>query len=297
MSSEHAAWPAVHITVETPAIEAIEWALTNVGALGTEINLLGHRSSPPDTTIVGYFIEKPDRELFRAAMVDALRIYGFDGNVVKRFEWTHVEDRDWLAEWKRHWRPVEVGKFIIAPPWADVAPTEKLIIRIEPNMAFGTGTHETTRLCIETISELHRPGQSFMDVGTGTGILAIAAAKLSATNRAPIMACDTDADSIRIARDNATANGVGEFIEFRTGSISGGSQSFDFTCANLTLDVIIPILPILLAITGRVLVLSGILLEQKSMIENELAKFEIYNPNVETAGEWISITVFLDRAS
>ncbi len=297
MSSEQVSWPAVMVTVDTHATEAVEWALTDAGALGTEIDLLGHGGARPDTTVVGYFAEKPEAESFRSVITDALRVYGFTDAAVRSIAWKHVEDRDWLAEWKRHWRPVEVGKFIIAPPWAEVVGRDKLVIRIEPNMAFGTGTHETTRLCLEAISKLYRPGQTFLDVGTGTGILAIAAAKLGGENMERILACDTDVDSIRIARGNAAANGVSEKIEFLTGSIGIAIPAFDFTCANLTLDVILPILPILVARTRHVLVLSGILVEQRGIIESEIVKLEISDLNVETAGEWISLMVFPGQVS
>src|SRR5205085_3138018 len=102
-----------------------------------------------------------------------------------------VEEIDWLAEWKKHWQPTEVGRFVIAPPWQEIDPGDKILIQIEPNMAFGTGTHETTQLCLDAISELYRPQLTFLDVGTGTGILAIAAAKLGGDQ---VLACDTDAD-------------------------------------------------------------------------------------------------------
>ena len=117
-----------------------------------------------------------------------------------------VAERDWLEEWKQNWQPVEIGRFIIAPPWSNLDEMhDRLIIRIEPGMAFGTGTHETTRLCLDAIQK-HFAGGSFLDVGTGTGILAIAAAKLFP--EAHIEACDTDETAIEIARENAAANGV-----------------------------------------------------------------------------------------
>jgi ribosomal protein L11 methyltransferase len=290
-------WPIVKITVDTALAEAVESALNHAGALGTEINLLGLGGAPTETTVVGYFTERPDAAEFRSSLHDGLRIYGFDAEAVKHCEWTHVEDRDWLAEWKRHWRPVEVGKFVIAPPWAAVAASDKVVIRIEPNMAFGTGTHETTKLCLAAISELYSPGETFLDVGTGTGILAIAAAKLGEASEASILGCDTDADSVSIARDNAAGNGVTGLIEFRIGTLSDDLPIFDFVCANLTLDVILPILPQLIARTRHVLVLSGILVEQREVIESELAKYETVDLKVETAGEWISITVSPARVS
>src|SRR2546423_12368035 len=111
-----------------------------------------------------------------------------------------VEERDWRAEWKKGWRAVEVGRFVVAPPWSEVPDDEgRIVIRVEPGMAFGTGTHETTRLCLAAIEKYFRGG-SFLDVGTGTGILAIAAAKLF--TQARIEACANDGGAVAIARAN-----------------------------------------------------------------------------------------------
>ena len=176
-----------------------------------------------------------------------------------------MENADWLYEWKKHWKPTETGRFIVAPPWEEVAAGDKIVITIEPAMAFGTGTHETTRLCLQAIGEHYSADQSFLDVGTGTGLLAIAAAKI-AENTAPIFACDTDPDAITNARENASVNGVDGRIEFAVGPISAETPVFDFVCANLTFDVIFPSLDLLLAKSGRYLVLSGILGEQEKAI-------------------------------
>src|SRR5262249_49859629 len=151
-----------------------------------------------------------------------------------------------------------VGRFVVAPPWEKVVDKDKIVILIEPNMAFGTGTHETTQLCLKAIDENYLPGHSFLDVGTGTGILAIAAAKL-ASGSSEILACDTDADSIKIARENAQANGVGDKTDFLVGPITSETPQFDFVCVNLTIDAIVPILGLLLEKTKSTLVLSGIL--------------------------------------
>ncbi len=171
-------------------------------------------------------------------------------------------------------------------------------------MAFGTGTHETTQLCLAAIGDNCRAGQSFLDVGTGTGILAIAAAKLatehtetvekktrmvSVSSVAKIMACDTDLDSVRIARENAEANGVERQIEFFDGSISAATPPFDFVCANLTIDVIVPILPLLIEKTKDILLLSGILAGQEAIITEQLLKLQISNFDIKHAGEWISV--------
>ncbi|MBK8304840.1 MAG: 50S ribosomal protein L11 methyltransferase [Chloracidobacterium sp.] len=198
--------------------------------------------------ITGYFNDLPSDEDLRYEINDALHIFEQDRSTIRSTSTREVENADWLAEWKRHWKPTVIGKFIIAPPWSEVADTDKIVIRIEPNMAFGTGTHDTTQLCLKAIGEIFNVGQTCLDVGTGTGILAIAVAKLGGTD---IFACDTDADSIKIARENAVLNGVGNAIVFADGPIDDSTQEYDFTCANLTADVIVPILPLLIEKTKK----------------------------------------------
>ena len=300
MSDEN--WFALEITVESETTEAIEFALNELDSLGTEINNLGKNKSE-DVKVVGYFNEKPTDEHLQKQLNEALRIYGFSANSIKKCEWQKVENQDWLVEWKKHWKPTETKKFIIAPPWENVENSDKIIIRIEPNMAFGTGTHETTKLCLKAIEDYYSPEMSFFDVGTGTGILAIAVAKIKSQVPSPksqvnlidsltqdsILACDTDENSVKIARENAEINGIEE-IEFYVGSISEETPKFDFVCANVTADVIIPILPILVEKTRQTLILSGILVEQEKMIADELEKLGITEFEVQTDGEWISIS-------
>jgi ribosomal protein L11 methyltransferase len=156
-------------------------------------------------------------------------------------------------------------------------------------MAFGTGTHETTKLCLRAIDSLYEPGHSFLDVGTGTGVLAIAAAKLGGEGN--ILAYETDADSIKIARVNGELNGVGDRIRFIHGTIDELTGCCDMVCANLTLDVISPILPLLVRTAKRCLVLSGILVEQQDQIVEELSKLGIADPRIDIDGEWIAIIV------
>lgn len=295
-------WFAVEITVIPQASEAVEFAFNELDALGTEINNLGKDKSKESLCVVGYFNEKPNENFLKNQLTEALRIYNFDQAAIKNIAWREGENKDWLAEWKKHWKPTRVGKFIVAPTWSDIEtgetdnnlPGSETIIRIDPEMAFGTGTHETTRLCLQAIEENYRAGMDFLDVGTGTGILAIAAAKLKSQNkvtRNSIAACDTDETSIGIARKNAALNDVDKDIDFYVGSIKPDTPIFDFVCANLTADVIAPLLPELYAKTKIELVLSGILCEQQCLIEGELEKLRASNWSVQTLGEWLSIKV------
>ncbi|HEV2706330.1 MAG TPA: 50S ribosomal protein L11 methyltransferase [Pyrinomonadaceae bacterium] len=302
-------WYAVDVTLTTRAREAVEYALTEAGASGTEsalrpagmvIEAGGERRSEARvaedefTTVTGYFSELPEVERVRDALREALRIYGFASSDVREVRQREVAERDWLAEWKKTWRPVAVGeRFLVAPSWSEVAESgegdARILIRIEPGMAFGTGTHETTRLCLAAVEKYFRDG-SFLDVGTGTGILAIAAAKLS--EEASVEACDTDPVAVTVAHENARANGVAERINFRVGSVEDDPEaSAALVCANLTADVLLPMLPSLLSATRERLVISGILDTQEQMVGARLSELGATDYEVTREGEWIAMSI------
>jgi ribosomal protein L11 methyltransferase len=282
-------WFALELSLETAAsAEAVQYALMEAGALGTESRDEGDGHV---TKVIAYFDAPPERERIRAALFDALRLYDLPSSSVREIVFAEVADRDWLGEWKKGWQPVAVGaRFIIAPPWSEVTEqADRIVIRIEPGMAFGTGTHETTRLCLAAIEKYFRGG-TLLDVGTGTGILAIAAALLFPQAR--VEACDTDSEAVRIARENARLNGTDERISFRVGTVEETTRSFDLVCANLTADVIAPLLPALVGVTCGRLILSGILDSQAEMIRARLHELGINEPCEITAdGEWVAIIV------
>jgi ribosomal protein L11 methyltransferase len=288
-------WYALDVEIEAAAREAVEYALMEAGALGTQTE-----DRPSNLFCVTAFFEQvPDRELVRAELANALRIYDLASSSIKELNIREVEDQDWLGEWKKNWQPVEIGRLVIAPPWSDVrVGPDRIVIRIEPGMAFGTGTHETTRLCLKAIMRFFKGG-SFLDVGTGTGILAITAAKLFPIAR--VAACDTDVAAIEIARENARLNGVEERIDFRVGSLSeltGGvleesvTASADFVCANLTADAISSLLPALISASCGRLVLAGILDSQVDAIVDHLHKAGASDTLIMMQdGEWVALIV------
>lgn len=279
------AWYALDVEIEPLAAEAVEYALIEAGASGTERG----GDFKNNGRVTGYFDHLPDRERIRNELFEALRIYELPSSSVRDMNVREVEQRDWLEEWKKSWQPVAVGRFIIAPPWTEIddAPN-RCVIRIEPGMAFGTGTHETTRLCLAAMQSYYEGG-SFLDVGTGTGILAIAAAACAPA--AHVEACDIDADAIQIARENAALNGVADRINFRVGSIDEGTSSADFICANLTADVVVSLLPTLVGLCCGRLVLSGILETQIQAVIDRLAQLAITDVEITQDGEWVAITV------
>ena len=290
-------WHTITVTVETDAAEAIESALNAIGAVGTQISFPENLDGKPQK-VIGYFEFQPDDESIRREIEYSLSICGTAAQCVRDVTKGILEEADWLSEWKKSWRPTQIGRFTVSPPWENIEPSAETVIRIDPGMAFGTGTHETTQLCLGAIERNYLPGESFLDVGTGTGILAIAAAKLPPypepsleQPQALIRAIDIDPDAIKIARENAELNGISNRIQFSVGTISTSPAKYDFVTANLTADVIIPLLPSLLAVTNRFLVLSGILGEQRALVEAALHELGIKELAVHHLSEWISIEI------
>jgi ribosomal protein L11 methyltransferase len=287
-------WYGLDLIATAEAREAVEYALMEAGALGTETNDAPNEGADW-LQVTAYFDKTPERERVRAELSEALRIYELPSSAVREMNVREVPNEDWLGEWKKSWQPVEIGRLVIAPPWSEVkAARDRVVIRIEPGMAFGTGTHETTRLCLKTIMRFFKGG-SFLDVGTGTGILAIAAAKLFPQAR--VAACDTDSEAIEIASENARLNGVAERIDFRVGSVDESGRepvtaSADFVCANLTADVISKLLPALVGASCGRLVLSGILDSQVDAIVEQLQELgNSGNLVMMQDGEWVALVV------
>jgi ribosomal protein L11 methyltransferase len=281
-------WRALDVTIEARAQEAVEYALMEAGAAGTQYDdsAAGVANLPK---VIAYFNVEPQRELIREKLFEALHIYNLPSSSVREMNVREVESADWLENWKQSWQPIEIGnRLIVAPPWSHVPRNQnRIVIRIEPGMAFGTGSHETTRLCLLAI-EKYFDGASFLDVGTGTGVLAIAAAKLFP--EAIVSAYDTDADAIEIARENAQRNNVPN-IDFHVGTIGETTPSASLVCANLTAPVIVELLPALVGATCGRLILSGVLDTQLEMIETGLQKLGISDFDIEQDGEWLAIIV------
>lgn len=282
-------WFSVEVTAAEIVSEAIEFAFNELDSLGNEINNLGKTDSV-SVTVIGYFNELPNTSVLKTKLDEALDVYGFSPSEIIEIRTNEIENEDWLAEWKKHWKPSEIGGFIVTPPWEEISDEGKFVISIEPNMAFGTGTHETTRLCLLEIERLYQQGMSFLDVGTGTGILSIAVAKFAENDSVRIVGCDVDEDSVEIAKQNVVSNGTNN-IEINSGSISSDTDEYDFVCANMTVDIIVPILPILIAKSRKILLISGILKKQEADILLEMKKLGFADPIVKQDGEWISLSL------
>lgn len=191
-----------------------------------------------------------------------------------------IQDEDWMAAWKQHYHPIQIGKrLLILPAWIEDPNNGRIAVKIDPSMAFGTGTHPTTQLCMEMLESTVTPGEVVIDVGCGSGILSIGAIKLGAKLA---LAVDIDNAAIRSTKENAEANGVLDKIETSLGSVNEicagrfSIKSAPLVLANILAPVIIRLfdagLADLIAPNGQI-VLSGILAEQaQGVIEAAQAK-------------------------
>ena len=176
-----------------------------------------------------------------------------------------VEDRDWNAEWEAGLEPVEAGPFVIAPSWAEEVPewAGRHVLRIDPKMAFGTGYHESTRLVLRLLPDVAPSEGSVLDVGTGTGVLAIAALALGSERAIGV---DIDPWSLANARENALLNRVSTQLDVREGSLDVVPESgFDLILANIIRAVLEPMLPDLVARAnpGAPIILAGLLVKER----------------------------------
>jgi len=183
-----------------------------------------------------------------------------------------LNEQDWADEWKRYFKPIRVGKrFLIKPSWEDAQITDDdVVIEIDPGMAFGTGTHATTVLCLEALEDYVTEGVEVFDIGTGSGILAVAAAKLGAR----VQAGDIDPLAVKIAKENARLNNVQDRVRIRAGDLGEAfSGQADIVVANIIADVIIeliPQLPVLMKPDG-IFLASGII---ENRVDDVLNKIE-----------------------
>lgn len=283
-------WHALELEINRHAEAAIAAQLWASGTTGIEIS----EDSPEIITLRAWFDAKQDESEMREQIERALSSSRIALTSLRSVKALEVADQDWLAEWKKGYEPVEIGtRLLIAPSWkrSDVAGTDRIVIEIDPGMAFGTGTHETTRGCLEML-EKHWQGGSLLDVGTGTGILAIAAVKLRPGSR--VIGFDVDPEAITVAEENATINGVESKLTFEVDRISSfHGQDFDVVVANLTADVLIPLAHELAEVArdGGVLIASGILIEQKDDVISAFADAGFVPVEEKPDGEWVTLTL------
>jgi ribosomal protein L11 methyltransferase len=208
--------------------------------------------------------------------------------------WREVAEKDWSLEWRKHYRPIRIGRRLrIVPTWIDWKRSSgEVILRLDPGMAFGTGMHPTTQLCLEALEDRVKPGMEVIDLGCGSGILTIAAIKLGA-GRA--LGLDTDPQAVRVARANLLVNGVESRAEIRLGSLPDlvdEKRSAVLVVANILAAVLCEMLAAGLAETvrpGGCLVLSGILVDQSPAVEDSVRECGLRVAEKKVREDWIAL--------
>ena len=206
-----------------------------------------------------------------------------------------LPETNWATAWQKYYKPVEVGnKLVVKPSWEDyLASGERIIIELDPGMAFGSGTHATTVLCMELLEEYMQAGEKVIDVGTGSGILAVTAAKLGA---ASVKALDNDPVAIRVAFENIELNGVSDKVEVFESNLlemltKGAFVSVDLVVANILADVIIRLaedVSRILVPSGK-FIASGIIKDREKDVRVALKKVGFTILEVKRDGEWVAV--------
>ena len=267
-------WAQVTITTSQEASDAVANYLFERDATGIEIRDTPSSNSPT-VTLISYFPTDDligervhDLREFLASLIQA----GIDTQPAK-VTLESIEEDNWSEQWRSAFPPQKIGKrLVIAPTWDDIVPEpSEVFIRLDPGMAFGTGQHPTTQLALELLEISIKGSDAVADIGTGSGILAIAAAKLGAKR---VDAVDLDATTIPIARSNIQLNKVESVIRLHQGNGLDAleRQKYPLIVANILTKVILPMIPIcpnFLEPAGR-LILSGILATEASQIEAQL---------------------------
>lgn len=205
-----------------------------------------------------------------------------------------LQEQDWSEAWKSHYRPLRVGqRLVICPSWLEPeAGLDDLVIELDPGMAFGSGLHPSTRLGLMLLEEHVHPGERVLDVGTGSGILAIAAARLGA---GPVLGLDVDRVAVEVARENVAHNGLDDVVSVQAGSVPtecAPTRGWDVVVVNILADVIAELLADglagCLAPEGR-LILSGIIASRLHVVEQALSRQHLKITQRLEEGDWVGL--------
>jgi len=328
-------WHELTISTREEVVEAIADYLHEAGAGGVAIEESGSLNRPRDTklgqwydrplndipegeaVIQGYFAEETEMEPLMEAIkpfIEGLREFDLDPGDFKVSR-KMVDEEDWADAWKKYFKPMRVSeRLTIRPTWEGYTPGEgERIIDLDPGMAFGTGTHPTTALCLRTLDSVIKGGEELIDVGTGSGILAIGAMKLGAKS---VLAVDLDPVAVSSAKENARLNGLSEPIDVRLSDLLGvlkgetkdesGAEAgplnvtvpVDVVVANILAEIIMLFIDDVYAALkpGGIYIASGIWENKEEVVEQGLlqAGFEIVDRRREDG--WIAFVAGKPKA-
>jgi ribosomal protein L11 methyltransferase len=256
-------WLEVSVTVENEVAEVVAEVLSRYAHSGVAIEA-GPEGWNAGPVIVRAYLPADDRLRANKRRIEEAIWHLGQIRPVPEPTFRPVAEAEWAEVWKERLDVLRIGQHVvIRPSWRDYAPVpEDIVIQLDPGMAFGTGLHPTTQMCLVSLEELVQPGAVVLDLGTGSGILAIAASKLGAGH---VLALDNDPVAVKTARENVVTNGVQETVRVVGGSLPQVSGSYDLAVVNILAKVIIEMMHRGLAermCSGGKLITAGIIVDQ-----------------------------------
>jgi len=305
-------WIEVQVKTTTEAVETVTNILYEAGACGLVIedpNDITHFETDDEkwdyidpkllesdfegAIVKGYFEESED-------LVDKIELIKDNIEMIPNYQLdkglgevttSEIEDQDWSETWRKYYKPKKIGeKVVIKPTWEEYEKQEEdIIIELDPGMAFGTGTHETTMMCIRQLEKYIHKFDTVFDIGTGTGVLAIASAKLGAVNT---IAIDLDEDAVRVAKQNVVKNGVANTVQVKHGDLL---EIIDGKANVIVANIIADIISMLAKDIKKflendgVFISSGIILDKIPDVKKSLEENGLIVVDEIQMGEWACI--------
>ncbi len=240
--------------------------------------------------VIGYFPKNDLSDDRLKQLSDRLEDLKTESSIVSRIIRKELDEENWAESWKEYFYPEKIGeKIVVKPTWREYLPKpDDIVVEIDPGMAFGTGAHATTSLCVRMIEKYLKPGQQFLDVGTGSGILMIVAAKLGANK---VVGVDNDEVAVEIAEQNLRLNHIGAFSVSTGDLVSNIREQFDIIAANILSEVIVVLLDDIRKVLKEngIFIASGIIVENKDKVIDKMTQTGFEIAEVVVKDQWACI--------
>ena len=311
-------WKKFTLTTTTEAVDLISYTLDELGIEGIEIedNIpLTEKETkgmfidilpelPPDEGVAKvsfYLDEDDDIPAMMAKVKEALEeLKPFTDLGACTFAESETEDKDWINNWKQYFHQFYIDDILVIPSWENIKPedTDKMVLHIDPGTAFGTGMHETTQLCIRQLRKFITPETEILDVGTGSGILAILSLMFGAKHA---VGTDLDICAVEAVAQNCEVNGIdpaqfdmmiGNIITDKEVQDKVGYECYDIVVANILADVLVPLTPVIVhqLKKGGIYITSGIIDDKEQTVVEAVKAAGLEVLEVTYQGEWVSVT-------